>query len=625
MAPPADGRWRLRHRHRGAGSPASAGAASSPSRRWGRGVPTPATRRPPLRVVPARSPRVRPASDAGTPASGDGCSPSCPSRWWWSPCWPSSSGRRSWPTARCGCPPCSTQLALEQSAHRQSELAVAELETPSRIVAAATGQLHMVRPANVIELPYVSLSVPLPTPKVTPAPAPPPPTATTASCGRPRAATTATRRSDDHRDDDADVDAMSVTTRHEPHRARAGSGRQTPTKAALGEDAAAVAEARHAPTARPARPVRRPTGGQPTAATGRPAATGTAAEPRPHRPPAKVVRLPVSRPRRGWAERHLPAPDPPRPPGARRGDAAAGGAARRRAGPPRRRLRGGGAGRVLHLRVAAGAAGRDLRPRRVAPRPVGADRRRRRRRLPGGASRADGARAVADPPRPGHDPRRRSCTGRSGYVVLARQLPQSTGQTIAADAFPGITLIADSKRVVPNGNLAAPGRRVHQRGRHTAPPDSSTGTTSCWREPTARRRSWSRLRVWRCHSRRWRTRSPRLRAPGIELTLDTQLQYESEQALAKAIESSDAVSGTAVVMDVKTGQILSMANLVATHPNAPGRDRPPATPSGATGASSRSGRTTRSTRPRATSPSPSCTSRARCSSWSPSRPRCRTA
>ena len=53
---------------------------------------------------------------------------------------------------------------------------------------------------------------------------------------------------------------------------------------------------------------------------------------------------------------------------------------------------------------------------------------------------------------------------------------------------------------------------------------------------------------------------------GLELTLDTQLQYESEQALAKAIVSSNAVSGTAVVMDVKTGQILSMANLVATHP-----------------------------------------------------------
>jgi hypothetical protein len=64
------------------------------------------------------------------------------------------------------------ELALEQSAHRQSELAVAQLETPSRIVAAASGQLHMVRPANIVELPFVSLTVPLPTPNVTAAPAP---------------------------------------------------------------------------------------------------------------------------------------------------------------------------------------------------------------------------------------------------------------------------------------------------------------------------------------------------------------------------------------------------------------------------------------------------------------------
>jgi cell division protein FtsL len=74
------------------------------------------------------------------------------------------------------------ELSLEQSSHRQAELAVSKLETPPRIVSAAASQ-GMVHPANVIELPYVSLSVPVPTPKVTPAPAAPPPapTASTSS------------------------------------------------------------------------------------------------------------------------------------------------------------------------------------------------------------------------------------------------------------------------------------------------------------------------------------------------------------------------------------------------------------------------------------------------------------
>ena len=80
------------------------------------------------------------------------------------------------------------KLTLEQSTHSQAELAVAQLEAPPRIMAAATGD-GMVT-TNRIELPYVSLSVPLPTPKVTPAPAPPPPTTSPAGAGAPSGAST---------------------------------------------------------------------------------------------------------------------------------------------------------------------------------------------------------------------------------------------------------------------------------------------------------------------------------------------------------------------------------------------------------------------------------------------------
>jgi hypothetical protein len=79
------------------------------------------------------------------------------------------------------------QLSLEQSSHRQAELAVSKLETPPRIVSAAASQ-GMVHPANVFELPYVSLSVPVPTPKVTPAPAAPAAPATTTASTSPSSA-----------------------------------------------------------------------------------------------------------------------------------------------------------------------------------------------------------------------------------------------------------------------------------------------------------------------------------------------------------------------------------------------------------------------------------------------------
>jgi hypothetical protein len=61
------------------------------------------------------------------------------------------------------------QLVLEQAAHRQAELGVSTLETPSRIVGAASAR-GMIHPSQVTELPYVSVAAPLATPKVTPAP-----------------------------------------------------------------------------------------------------------------------------------------------------------------------------------------------------------------------------------------------------------------------------------------------------------------------------------------------------------------------------------------------------------------------------------------------------------------------
>ena len=157
----------------------------------------------------------------------------------------------------------------------------------------------------------------------------------------------------------------------------------------------------------------------------------------------------------------------------------------------------------------------------------------------------------------------------SGYVVLARQLPQSTGDKITNDSLPGITLIADSKREVPNGNLASPLIGfTNAAGKGAAGLEygdnkmlaGSAGKETIMESPggVALPQSPVTNQV---------ATSP---GNGLELTIDTQLQYESEQALAQAIETSNSVSGTAIVMDVKTGEILSMANLTATHPAAIG-------------------------------------------------------
>lgn len=177
MAPPATATAAPARR------PAGGHNAGSP-RRWGRGAGAPSTeRRAPLRVVPSKSRRrnrvanrrlVNTVSISIVVAALLAV----------------VVAQAFLTNGQVKLSRLQNQLTLEQSAHRQAELAVAGLETPSRIVAAASGQ-GMVRPSTVTELPYVSLSVPLPTPKVTPAPPPPATTATTTPASSGTTATTA--------------------------------------------------------------------------------------------------------------------------------------------------------------------------------------------------------------------------------------------------------------------------------------------------------------------------------------------------------------------------------------------------------------------------------------------------
>ena len=58
----------------------------------------------------------------------------------------------------------------------------------------------------------------------------------------------------------------------------------------------------------------------------------------------------------------------------------------------------------------------------------------------------------------------------------------------------------------------------------------------------------------------------------VVLTIDQTIQYRTEQALNAAVERTHAKSGTAIVMDPRTGEILALANAPAFDPNQPPKD-----------------------------------------------------
>ena len=51
------------------------------------------------------------------------------------------------------------------------------------------------------------------------------------------------------------------------------------------------------------------------------------------------------------------------------------------------------------------------------------------------------------------------------------------------------------------------------------------------------------------------------------LTLDQTIQYHAEAAFTTAITQSNAKSGTAIVLDPRTGEILALANAPTFDPN----------------------------------------------------------
>jgi cell division protein FtsI/penicillin-binding protein 2 len=67
----------------------------------------------------------------------------------------------------------------------------------------------------------------------------------------------------------------------------------------------------------------------------------------------------------------------------------------------------------------------------------------------------------------------------------------------------------------------------------------------------------------------------------IVLTIDQVIQYRTEKALSEAVERTHAKSGTAIVMDPRTGEILALANAPTFDPNQPGAIPPETRTNGA--------------------------------------------
>jgi len=156
----------------------------------------------------------------------------------------------------------------------------------------------------------------------------------------------------------------------------------------------------------------------------------------------------------------------------------------------------------------------------------------------------------------------------SGFVYLAHRVPDAVAAKVTALGLTGINLVDEPQRVEPDGVLAQPLLgTVGTDGtglsgleyQYQSSLAGQAGTTVVQQSPGGVTLPGSSTGG-----------HPATPGTGLELTIDESVQYVSEQALAAEIVAAHAASGMAIVMDVKSGDILAMADLTATPTGAAG-------------------------------------------------------
>lgn len=162
------------------------------------------------------------------------------------------------------------------------------------------------------------------------------------------------------------------------------------------------------------------------------------------------------------------------------------------------------------------------------------------------------------------------------FVYVARTVERDVAARVRALRLAGIGFVPETKRYYPAGDLAAPllgfvgvdntglaGLEAGMEGSLAG----RAGSMEVERDPQGRELPDGEHRV----------RAPRA-GDDLLLTIDQSLQYKVERVLAEEVELAKAKGGTAVIADVRTGDVLAMATIEGATAEARARPATAGTP-----------------------------------------------
>jgi cell division protein FtsI (penicillin-binding protein 3) len=146
-----------------------------------------------------------------------------------------------------------------------------------------------------------------------------------------------------------------------------------------------------------------------------------------------------------------------------------------------------------------------------------------------------------------------------GFVYLARKVDDATVLNVKALGLPGVDLVPESKRFYPASGVAGSvlgfvgtdndglGGLESQYDKRLA---GKPGELSVELDPQGRELPDGTRRL-----------VPSQRGGDLVLTIDQSIQYQAEQVLSEEVAKANAKGGMAIIMDVTTGDVLSMASV----------------------------------------------------------------
>ena len=154
---------------------------------------------------------------------------------------------------------------------------------------------------------------------------------------------------------------------------------------------------------------------------------------------------------------------------------------------------------------------------------------------------------------------------KSAFVYLARGLDPAVGKQVRALGLVGVGVLQEPKRTHPGGDLAVSVTGFTDReGRGLMGVESGMDAVLAGRNGKT---TAEVDRAGRVIPTGATTEIAAVPGRDVQLTLDRDLQWYAQQVLARKVAETQAVNGTAVVRDIKTGEVLALATAPSFNPD----------------------------------------------------------